>query len=130
MCQLIKEERLKVVETERIIERDSRQTIKKGRLMDIKQSHQHPLEFSDVLQWNGERCNVCQLPILGASYSSTNCKCFVHELCIELPDEIEHLVHHLLPLLLALPPTPLYLNDVFICEICSIPGDGYSYHCP
>ncbi|KAK3023707.1 hypothetical protein RJ639_042717 [Escallonia herrerae] len=89
---------------------------------------QHPLFFREIIpnedDGDGEacRCDGCLEVISGAYYGCSQCKLFLHKLCAELPQVIEHPVH---------PEHPLILNVHWycLCNVCDSDWENFAYSC-
>ncbi|PSS11564.1 Histone acetyltransferase, partial [Actinidia chinensis var. chinensis] len=102
-------------------------------------AHEHPMVLCDEKETDiGEIfCSGCPSPIKGEMYGCTQCQCFFHKSCAELPREIRHPSHksHPLTLLQNLSQNPpLTFSDYEIinsqrCLGCNLPLWGTIYGC-
>ncbi|KAL4301819.1 hypothetical protein GQ457_10G010510 [Hibiscus cannabinus] len=91
-------------------------------------SHHHPLLFKEYTSGSGDAtydCAACEEKVLSLSYSSGECRFYLHKKCAEVPSEIHHPAHRDHPLLL-LPPSEIRKREVdcrlsFVTHIkCSV----------
>ncbi|KAL6985922.1 hypothetical protein U1Q18_019296 [Sarracenia purpurea var. burkii] len=94
-------------------------------------SHRHPLipveGSKEDYRFN---CSGCDLPIKGSIYVCGKCKFFVHKSCLELPQEIHHLLHPQHSLVLLPKPLSRSRKSEFNCYGCQMRCFGFTYHCP
>ncbi|KAK3013395.1 hypothetical protein RJ639_009456 [Escallonia herrerae] len=91
-------------------------------------SHRHPLFFREIIPNKDDgdekacRCEGCSEVIYGASYGCSQCKFFLHKLCAELPQVIEHPLH---------PEHPLSLHGrrISVCDACRHEWKHFTYTC-
>ncbi|KAL3564949.1 hypothetical protein D5086_032995, partial [Populus alba] len=73
--------------------------LKKTESKTIYFCHKHKLTRANCARGIKEKCKVCQLRISSATYCCINCNFFLHESCLETPQEIQHQYHLQHPLL-------------------------------
>ncbi|KAJ6854746.1 hypothetical protein NC651_039640 [Populus alba x Populus x berolinensis] len=78
---------------------DQREQLKKTESKTIYFCHKDKLTRANCARGIKEKCEVCQLRISGATYCCINCNFFLHESCLETPQEIQHQYHLQHPLL-------------------------------
>jgi len=78
---------------------DQCEQLKKTESKTIYFCHKHKLTRANCAKGIKEKCKVCQLRISGATYCCINCNFFLHESCLETPQEIQHQYHLQHPLL-------------------------------
>ncbi|KAL8500688.1 hypothetical protein ACS0TY_020317 [Phlomoides rotata] len=86
-----------------------------------------PWPFIKSLQGSEIQCSACKSPASGNAYACWQCTYFLHEHCFRATRSLKHPSHPLHPLTLA--PSPTYPSGSFICNSCSLGGDGLSYSC-
>ncbi|KAK3011164.1 hypothetical protein RJ639_013012 [Escallonia herrerae] len=102
-------------------------------------SHPHPLILCDVQAGNIciskddlLVCNGCAQPIMASnSYyrcSQISCDFFLHTICTELPDEVQHPCHPEHPLSFH-PKSSAESLSIFACNLCSTYSNGFRYRC-
>ena len=67
-------------------------------------------------------CSACGEPCLDTTFACLKCKYLFHELCIQLPQEIQHFFH----------PCPLILRQEtteFTCKGCEKSRTQFAFHC-
>ena len=97
-----------------------------------KSFHKHPLIIADnkvtdstsYFSMNNDfpSCSACGEPCFGKSFICFRCKFLIHELCLELPHEIQNFLH----------PCPLSLQQEttnFTCRACEKSRSQFAYHC-
>ncbi|KAK3023708.1 hypothetical protein RJ639_042718 [Escallonia herrerae] len=91
-------------------------------------SHKHPLFFREIIpnEDGGDEkaccCNGCLEVISSAYYGCSQCEFFLHKLCAELPQVIEHPLH---------PEHPLTLHKASsrVCDVCDNRWRNFGYRC-
>uniref|UniRef100_A0A7N2LFM6 Phorbol-ester/DAG-type domain-containing protein n=1 Tax=Quercus lobata TaxID=97700 RepID=A0A7N2LFM6_QUELO len=94
--------------------------------------HKHPLLIVDnkvndstsyfFMNNDFPSCSACGEPCFEKSFACLKCKFLIHELCLELPHEIQHFFH----------PCPLSLQHEttnFTCRACEKSHSLFAYHC-
>nr|POF14420.1 hypothetical protein CFP56_49750 [Quercus suber] len=94
--------------------------------------HKHPLIIAEnkvddstssfFMNKNFPSCSACGEPCFGKSFACLRCKFLIHELCLELPHEIQHFFH----------PCSLSLQQEttnFTCRACEKSRSQFAYHC-
>ncbi|KAL4379522.1 hypothetical protein GQ457_02G039840 [Hibiscus cannabinus] len=93
-------------------------------------SHRHPLIFTKEHVDGGKesiRCSGCAKPVFGPSYGCAKCEFHLHEICTNLPSEINHPFHRDHPLVLLSNPPSGYVEC--LCDFCDGSCNGFVYHC-
>ncbi|KAJ0669404.1 putative chromatin regulator PHD family [Helianthus annuus] len=105
--------------------------------------HPHPLILVDTLL-NGSvslhdpmkkvevLCDGCVRPIMDVPFykcAQHHCSFVLHEWCTRLPSEIKHHPDHPKHTIVLLPKVPKNYSDVFYCEVCRLPCNGFAYGC-
>ncbi|XP_016452291.1 uncharacterized protein LOC107776864 [Nicotiana tabacum] len=94
-------------------------------------SHGHQLEYTNKLPPKGNAiCSGCKLSIFPDKfyYKCETCSYFLHQVCFNMPKNLEHLVdpiHHLT--LLPMPSSSIH--DSTRCKACEKEITGFSYTC-
>ncbi|KAK3006437.1 hypothetical protein RJ639_015482 [Escallonia herrerae] len=102
-------------------------------------SHPHPLILCDVQAGyiciskdDLLVCNGCaQLIVASNSYyrcSQISCDFFLHTVCTELPDEVQHPCHPEHPLSFH-PKSAAESISIFVCNLCETYCNGFRYRC-
>ncbi|KAL4600108.1 hypothetical protein ACB092_11G174100 [Castanea dentata] len=94
--------------------------------------HKHPLIIVDnkvndstsyfCMNNDFPSCSACGEPCFEKSFACLKCKFLIHELCLQLPHEIQHFFH----------PCPLSLRQEttnFTCRACEKSHSQFAYHC-
>uniref|UniRef100_A0A7N2LFY6 Phorbol-ester/DAG-type domain-containing protein n=1 Tax=Quercus lobata TaxID=97700 RepID=A0A7N2LFY6_QUELO len=84
--------------------------------------HKHPLVIIEKSLYNSASCSACGEPCLGPIYICLTCKFYFHELCLALPQKIQHFSH----------PCPLTLRQEtikFTCAACEKSHTQFAFHC-
>ena len=94
--------------------------------------HKHPLIIAEnkvndstssfFMNNDFPSCSACGEPCFGKSFACLRCKFLIHELCLELPHEIQHFFH----------PCPLSLQQEttnFTCRACEKSRSQFAYCC-
>ncbi|CAA0827143.1 Cysteine/Histidine-rich C1 domain family protein [Striga hermonthica] len=98
--------------------------------MDAKHfSHHHGLVLHRQPPHQGPetRCSGCKTALSGEAYVCWQCNYFLHVQCFRATRSLKHPSHPLHPLTLL--PSPTYPSASFICNLCNLTGDGFSYSC-
>ncbi|XAR67955.1 hypothetical protein NMG60_11002911 [Bertholletia excelsa] len=98
--------------------------------MEVKHfSHDHSLTFNEMPRDNAKQfnCYACEQSISGPFYDCKRCLFFLHESCVELPQDLTHFCHPKHPLILRPNPPTSYSNCV--CDICRKDCTRFIYHC-
>lgn len=84
-----------------------------------------PMKRSQLL------CDGCAKPVTTLPFykCSQSCDFVLHEWCVRLPSEIQNHPFHPNHTLALLPKIDGWLADVFGCNICSLPSNGFVYDC-
>ncbi|KAF8043779.1 hypothetical protein BT93_A1947 [Corymbia citriodora subsp. variegata] len=87
-------------------------------------SHEHPLELTNFEGAGTAVCSACNLQIIAGKdyYACRACPFFLHRLCFNMPELVQH------------PADPghdlnVLLTPCFHCRACGHQGTGFSYHC-
>ncbi|PWA89202.1 zinc finger, PHD-type [Artemisia annua] len=85
-----------------------------------------PMKRSQLL------CDGCVKPVTTLPFykCSRSCDFVLHEWCVRLPSKIQNHPFHPNHTLVLLPKHRWTLADVFSCDICSLPSNGFVYICP
>ncbi|KAK7840953.1 hypothetical protein CFP56_016081 [Quercus suber] len=84
--------------------------------------HKHPLIKFEKKVDDSTSCSACGEPCLDTTFACLKCKYLFHELCIQLPQEIQHFFH----------PCPLILRQEtteFTCKGCEKSRTQFAFHC-
>ena len=83
--------------------------------------HKHPLIKFEKNVNDSSSCSACSEPCFDTTFACLKCKYFFHELCIQLPQEIQHFFH----------PCPLILRQEttkFTCKGCEKSRTQFAFH--